>query len=147
LDLQLRKRLGQLGSIDGKPKFSSQEAVRLKLESIKWLEGSETAGSIPVPHTPSDGHRTCSLALEELCVMAYEFVEAFSSVPPRIRITQIIAILGILADIVWRLVTGNFSHPSFVDIPAAVLLGFYLGKRPRNTKRDEAKKSKWIRLS
>ena len=57
--------------------------------------------------------------------MAYEFVEAFSSVPPRIRITQIILVVGILVDVAWRIVTWNFIHPSFVDIPAAVLVGFY----------------------
>jgi len=78
--------------------------------------------------------------------LAYEFVEAFSSVPPRIRITQIVAILGILVDMVWRLATRSFSQPSFIDIPAAILVGFYLGKRPKTTKPEETK-TKWVRLS
>jgi len=43
--------------------------------------------------------------------MAYEFVEAFSSVPPRIRVTQILAIVAILADISWRLATRNLISP------------------------------------
>jgi hypothetical protein len=79
--------------------------------------------------------------------LAYEFVEAFSSVPPRVRITQIIAVIGLVADILWRVATRNLFQPTFVDIPAAVLVGFYLGKRPRTIKRDESKKSKWVRLS
>jgi len=79
--------------------------------------------------------------------LAYEFVEAFSSVFPKIRITQILAILGILLDVVWRLASHNFVHPSFIDIPAALLVGFYLGKRPKVARMDEDKKSKWIRLS
>ena len=79
--------------------------------------------------------------------MAYEFVEAFSSVFPKIRISQILAILGILMDLAWRLASHNFLHPSFIDIPAALLVGFYLGKRPRVARADEDKKSKWIRLS
>ena len=79
--------------------------------------------------------------------MAYEFVEAFSSVFPKIRITQILAILGILMDLVWRLASHNFLHPSFIDIPVALLVGFYLGKRPKLARTDEDKKSKWIRLS
>ncbi len=79
--------------------------------------------------------------------MAYEFVEAFSSVPPRIRVTQILMLLGILVDLVWRVATRNFAHPSFVDIPAALLVGFYFGKRPKKAKADEGKKSKWIRIS
>jgi hypothetical protein len=78
--------------------------------------------------------------------MAYEFVEAFSSVPPRIRVTQILAIVAILADISWRLATRNLISPSFVDVPAALILGFYFGKRPQ-TKSDRTKKSKWTRLS
>jgi hypothetical protein len=78
--------------------------------------------------------------------MAYEFVEAFSSVPPRIRITQIIMILGILADAVWRIATWNFLRPSFVDVPVAVLVGFYFGKRPQTSRSVQAKKSNWIRL-
>ena len=79
--------------------------------------------------------------------MAYEFVEAFSSVLPRVRITQILAALGILLDLVWRVANRNFVHPSFIDIPAALLVGFYLGKRPRVTKANQEKKSRWIRLS
>lgn len=79
--------------------------------------------------------------------MAYEFVEAFSSVFPRVRISQILVVLGILVDLVWRIVTRNFLHPSFVDILAALLVGFYLGKRPSYPKTDQAKKSRWIRLS
>ncbi|HUK50883.1 MAG TPA: hypothetical protein VLV18_07585 [Terriglobales bacterium] len=78
--------------------------------------------------------------------MAYEFVEAFSSVPPKIRISQIIAILMLLGDIAWRFATGNLFHPSFVDIPAALLIGFFLGKRPSASKPTTASKSKWIRL-
>lgn len=79
--------------------------------------------------------------------MAYEFVEAFSSVFPKVRITQIFAVLGILLDIVWRISSRNFIHPSFVDVPAALLIGFYLGKRPRGPRTDQEKKSRWIRLS
>ena len=79
--------------------------------------------------------------------LAYEFVEAFSSVPPRIRTTQILAGLGILLDIFWRIVSHNFTHPSFIDIPAALLIGFYLGKKPKSTKTDSEKRSKWTRLS
>jgi len=66
---------------------------------------------------------------------------------PRIRYTQILAVLGILLDLVWRLATRNFIGPDFVDIPAALLLGFYLGKRPPRGKKAEPKKSSWIRLS
>jgi sugar phosphate permease len=79
--------------------------------------------------------------------MAYEFVEAFSSVFPKIRITQIIAALGIVVDLVWRIWSGNFIHPSFVDVIAALLVGFYLGKRPKTVRSDENEKSRWIRLS
>jgi hypothetical protein len=79
--------------------------------------------------------------------LAYEFVEAFSSVFPQIRITQILAILGILMDVAWRLASHNFIHPSFIDIPAALLVGFYLGRRPKTARTNEDKKSKWIRLS
>jgi hypothetical protein len=79
--------------------------------------------------------------------LAYEFVEAFSSVVPRIRITQILAILGILVDLAWRLASHNFIHPSFIDIPAALLVGLYLGKRPKVSRTDQEKKSRWIRLS
>jgi hypothetical protein len=79
--------------------------------------------------------------------LAYEFVEAFSSVFPKIRITQILAILGILLDLAWRLVSRNLWHPSFIDIPTALLVGFYLGKRPRTVKSDQEKRSRWIRLS
>lgn len=79
--------------------------------------------------------------------MAYEFVEAFSSVMPRVRISQILAIIGIVVDLGWRLATRNFLNPSFVDIPAALLIGFYVGRRPSTPRNNEAKKSKWIRLS
>ncbi|MGP8068710.1 MAG: hypothetical protein ACLP5V_02335 [Candidatus Bathyarchaeia archaeon] len=78
--------------------------------------------------------------------MAYEFVEAFSSVVPRVRVSQILAVLGILLDIGWRLLSHNFTHPSFVDIPAALLVGYYVGKRPK-AERTGTEKSKWIRLS
>jgi len=79
--------------------------------------------------------------------MAYEFVEAFSSVPPKIRVSQILAALGILADLAWRLSTRNYFTPSFIDVPAALLVGFYLGRRPGKVKSDKEKKLKWIRLS
>ena len=79
--------------------------------------------------------------------MAYEFVEAFSSVLPKIRVSQILAALGILLDVVWRIVIRNFAAPSFVDIPAALLVGFYLGRRPSRVNSDKVKRSKWIRLS
>ncbi|HYB84058.1 MAG TPA: hypothetical protein VED86_01910 [archaeon] len=79
--------------------------------------------------------------------MAYEFVEAFSSVVPSVRISQVLAILGIVVDVVWRIISRNFTHPSFIDIPAALLVGFYVGKRPSIRKSDRARKSKWIRLS
>lgn len=80
-------------------------------------------------------------------MLAYEFVEAFSSVFPKIRITQILAVLGILVDLAWRVASRNFVHPSFIDIPAALLVGLYLGKRPRAVRTDQEKKSRWIRLS
>ena len=79
--------------------------------------------------------------------MAYEFVEAFSSVVPSVRVSKILAILGIIVDVVWRLVSRNLTHPSFVDIAAALLVGYYFGKRPKTPKSDSEKKSKWIRLS
>ena len=79
--------------------------------------------------------------------MAYEFVEAFSSVFPKIRITQILAVLGIVVDLAWRLAGRNFLHPSFIDIPAALLVGFYLGRRPAVARADQEKRSRWIRLS
>ena len=79
--------------------------------------------------------------------MAYEFVEAFSSVPPRVRTTQILMVLGILLDLIWRVASHNFTHASFVDIPAALLVGFYLGKRPKVNKTDQEEKSRWTRLS
>jgi hypothetical protein len=79
--------------------------------------------------------------------LAYEFVEAFSSVIPRVRFTQILAALGLLLDLAWRIANRNFVHPSFIDIPAALLVGFYLGKRPKVARTDQEKKSRWIRLS
>ena len=68
--------------------------------------------------------------------MSYEFVEAFSSVLPRVRVSQILAVAGILLDLLWRLITRNFIYPSFVDILAALLVGYYLGKRPTVIKPD-----------
>jgi hypothetical protein len=79
--------------------------------------------------------------------LPYEFVEAFSSVPPRIRITQILAIVAIIVDIAWRIATANYIHPSLIDIPVALLGGFYFGKRPEANKSGQGRKSKWIRLS
>ena len=79
--------------------------------------------------------------------MAYEFVEAFSSVVPSVRISKILAILGIIVDVVWRIVSHNFFHPSFIDALAALLVGYYLGKRPKTARSERDKKSKWIRLS
>ena len=79
--------------------------------------------------------------------MAYEFVEAFSSVFPKIRITQILAVLGIVVDLLWRVWSGNLIHSSFVDIIAALLVGLYLGKRPKTVRSGENEKSRWIRLS
>jgi len=81
-----------------------------------------------------------------MLILAYEFVEAFSSVPPRVRTTQILAVLGILLDVAWRAISHNFTHPSFVDILAALLIGYYLGKRPKSAKTG-TEKSKWTRLS
>jgi len=78
--------------------------------------------------------------------MAYEFVEAFSSVVPRVRVTQILATVGIIVDVVWRIATHNFIHASFVDILAALLVGYYIGKRPKGPRSDQ-EKSKWMRLS
>jgi membrane associated rhomboid family serine protease len=80
-------------------------------------------------------------------MLAYEFVEAFSSVVPSVRISQILAVLGIIVDVLWRITSRNFSHPSFVDIVAALLVGYYFGKRPKVPKAERDKKSKWIRLS
>jgi hypothetical protein len=79
--------------------------------------------------------------------LAYEFVEAFSSVVPSVRVSQVLAILGIFVDIAWRIASRNFTHPSFIDVPAALLIGYYIGKRPRVPKSERDKKSKWIRLS
>jgi len=78
--------------------------------------------------------------------LAYEFVEAFSSVVPSVRISKIFAVLGIVLDLLWRVAIRNFTHPSFVDILAALLVGYYLGKRPRAPSKGQ-EKSKWIRLS
>jgi len=80
-------------------------------------------------------------------MLAYEFVEAFSSVVPSVRVSKIVAVLGIVIDLVWRVVSRNVTHPSFVDIPAALLVGYYFGKRPKVPRSERDKKSKWIRLS
>jgi hypothetical protein len=80
-------------------------------------------------------------------MLAYEFVEAFSSVVPSVRISKIFAILGVVIDVGWRIATRNFAHPSFIDIPVALMVGYYVGKRPRTRSSDREKKSKWIRLS
>ena len=82
-----------------------------------------------------------------MIVLAYEFVEAFSSVVPRVRVSQILAILAILVDAAWRIASRNFTHPSFIDVPMALLVGYYVGKRPTIPKSERDKKSKWIRLS
>jgi len=79
--------------------------------------------------------------------LAYEFVEAFSSVIPSVRISQVLAVLGIVLDVAWRIVSHNFTHPSFIDIPVALLVGYYIGKKPSIARSDRDKKSKWIRLS
>ena len=79
--------------------------------------------------------------------MAYEFVEAFSSVVPQVRVSQIAAVIGIILDVLWRVATKNYLHPSFVDVIPAALIGYYLGKRPKNSKSDKDAKSKWTRLS
>jgi membrane associated rhomboid family serine protease len=79
--------------------------------------------------------------------LAYEFVEAFSSVFPKIRITQILAVLAILVDLAWRVASHNLTHASFVDIAAALFVGFYFGKRPKTPALNQEKKSRWIRLS
>jgi hypothetical protein len=79
--------------------------------------------------------------------LAYEFVEAFSSVVPSVRVSQILAILGVVVDVAWRIVSRNFTHPSFIDIPAALLVGYYVGKKPSRPKSERDKKSRWIRLS
>ena len=79
--------------------------------------------------------------------MAYEFVEAFSSVVPQVRVSQIAAVIGIILDVLWRVATKNYLHPSFVDVIPAALIGYYLGKRPKNPKPDKDAKSKWTRLS
>ena len=79
-------------------------------------------------------------------VLAYEFVEAFSSVVPQVRVSQVLAITGVVLDVLWRLVTWNPLGPAYVDILAALLIGYYLGKRPRGPK-SEKQKSSWIRLS
>jgi hypothetical protein len=79
--------------------------------------------------------------------LAYEFVEAFSSVVPSVRVSQLLAILGLVVDLAWRVVSRNFTHPSFIDIPASLLVGYYVGKKPTLPKADRDKKSGWIRLS
>jgi hypothetical protein len=80
-------------------------------------------------------------------IVAYEFVEAFSSVVPQVRISQILAIVGIFLDGLWRIATRNYFHPSFVDLIPALLVGYYLGKRPKDIKSDNNKASNWKRLS
>jgi len=80
-------------------------------------------------------------------MLAYEFVEAFSSVVPSIRVSKIVAILGIIVDLAWRIASHNLTHPSFIDIPAALLVGYYFGKRPKAARTERDKKSRWIRLS
>ena len=79
--------------------------------------------------------------------MAYEFVEAFSSVVPSVRVSQILAVLGVIVDVAWRIVSRNFFHPSFIDSLPGLLIGYYLGKRPRTPSSDRGKKSRWVRLS
>ena len=64
-------------------------------------------------------------------MLAYEFVEAFSSVIPQVRISQVLAFVSILLDVLWRVTTRNLQ-PSFVDVIPAVLVGYYLGKRPKS---------------
>ena len=79
-------------------------------------------------------------------MLAYEFVEAFSSVVPRVRASQILAVVGVIVDVAWRIISRNFVHPSFIDLLAGLLVGYYLGKRPRVPGSDR-EKSGWIRLS
>ena len=79
--------------------------------------------------------------------MAYEFVEAFSSVVPSIRISKLLAVVGVCLDLLWRIVTGNFIGPAYIDILASLLVGYYLGKRPKNVMTEKDKKSLWTRLS
>jgi len=79
--------------------------------------------------------------------MAYEFVEAFSSVFPRIRVSQILAVAGIIVDVAWRLAVSNFYGPLYVDMLASLLVGYYLGKRPPRGMPEQGKRSKWVRLS
>jgi len=52
-----------------------------------------------------------------------------------------------LFDLLVRIVTGNFFGPNYADILAALLVGYYFGKRPRISRSDQEKKSKWVRLS
>ena len=66
--------------------------------------------------------------------MAYEFVEAFSSVVPQVRVSQIMAAIGVIVDVLWRVLTRNYFHPSFVDIVPAVLIGYYMGRRAKRPK-------------
>ena len=74
--------------------------------------------------------------------MAYEFVEAFSSVPPKIRISQIIAILALLGDIAYRFASGNLFHPSFVDIPACPIDRVLSGETTKCQQADADKEIK-----
>jgi len=80
-------------------------------------------------------------------MLAHEFVEAFSSVPPRIRISQVIAVLAVLIDFGWRFAMRNFIHPSFIDIPAGSWLASTSENGPKKSGPMKTKKSKWIRLS
>lgn len=80
-------------------------------------------------------------------MLAYEFVEAFSSVVPSVRVSQVLAVVGIIVDVAWRVASRNFTHPSFVDVLPALLIGYYAGKRPRVPRSGREKKARWIRLS
>jgi hypothetical protein len=79
-------------------------------------------------------------------ILAYEFVEAFSSVVPNVRLTKIFAVAGLLLDVLVRIITRNYLGPSYIDILAALLVGYSFGKRPHNPKIDNEKKSNWTRL-
>jgi hypothetical protein len=66
---------------------------------------------------------------------------------PRIRITQILAALGVLLDVMVRVVTRNLLGPAYIDILPALLIGYCLGRRPTISSSKQNQKSKWIRLS